>query len=88
MSFNSFDRKVSTSAECAIKTVTNTLNWAFKHIHDETVTFLKSKGYGDDSERTTNLLAPVEEKLNTIVEQEINRVANLLILESSFDVLK
>ena len=82
MSFNSFDRKVTTSAECAIKTVTNTLNWAFKHIHDEAAACLESKGCGNDFKRKLNILAPVGKKLNNMIEQETNRVTNRLILES------
>ena len=58
----------------------------FKHIHDETVTFLENKGDCDASERTTNLLAPVEEKLTNILEQEFNCVANRLILKTSDSV--
>ena len=88
MSYNSYERKVTSSTTCAMKTVTNTLHWAFKHIHDETATFLEGEGIADASERTENVLAPVEEKLNDMLEQEINRVANLLILGSSFNVSK
>ena len=86
MSYNSYDRKVTSSTTCAMKSTTNHLHWAFKHIHDETVTFLENKGDRDASERTTNLLAPVEEKLTNILEQEFNCVANRLILESSDSV--
>ena len=88
MSFNTFDRKVTTSAERAIKTVTNTLNWAFKHIHDEAVACLESKGCDNDFKRTANILAPVGKKLNNMIEQETNRVTNRLILEAGVSFSK
>ena len=56
------------------------LHWAFKHVHDETVTFLECNGERDASKRITNLLVPIEEQLANMLDQKFNRVANVLIL--------
>ena len=80
-----YDRKVTSSTSCALTTVTSALHWAFKHIHDETVTILERNGERDASKRITNLLVPIEEQLTTKIDNDINRVANLLILRASND---
>ena len=80
-SFSAYDRKVNSSTSCALTTVTSALHWAFKHIHDETVTILERNGERDASKRITNLLVPVEEELANMIDQELFRVANVLILE-------
>ena len=64
----------------ALKTVTSVLHWAFKHVHDEPVTFLESNGEREASKRITNLLVPIEEQRANMLDQEFNRVANLLNL--------
>ena len=79
-SFAAFDRKVASSTTCAMKTVTNMLHLAFKNIHDETVAFLESQGDDDASKRATNILASIEERLTNMLDEEFNRVANLLII--------
>ena len=84
-SFSAYDRKVNSSTSCALATVTSALHWAFKHVHDETVTFLERNGERDASKRITNLLVPIEEQLTIKLDNDINRVANLLILRSSND---
>ena len=84
-SFSVYDRKVNSSTSCALTTVTSALHWAFKHIHDETVTILERNGERDASKRITNLLVPIEEQLTIKLDNDINRVANLLILRSSND---
>ena len=80
-SSSAYDRKVNSSTSCALATVTSALHWAFKHVHDETVTLLKRNGERDASKRITNLLVPVEEELANMIDQELFRVANVLILE-------
>ena len=60
-------------------------NWAFKHIHDETVTILERNGERNASKRITSLLVPIEEQLTFKLENDINRVANLHILRASND---
>ena len=84
-SFSAYDRKVNSSTSCALTTVTSALHWAFKHIHDETVTILERNGERDASKRITNLLVPIEEQLTIKIDNDINRVANLLILRASND---
>jgi hypothetical protein len=84
-SFGAYDRNVNSSTSCALTTVTSALHWAFKHIHDETVTILERNGERDASKRITNLLVPIEEQLTIKLDNDINRVANLLILRSSND---
>lgn len=84
-SFSAYDRKVNSSTSCALTTVTSALHWAFKHIHDETVTILECNGERDASKRITNLLVPIEEQLTIKINNDINRVANLLILRASND---
>ena len=84
-SFSAYDRKVTSSTSCALTTVTSALHWAFKHIHDETVTILERNGERDASKRITNLLVPIEEQLTIKLDNDINRVANLLILRASND---
>ena len=82
-SFSAYDRKVNSSTSCALTTVTSALHWAFKHIHDETVTILERNGERDASKRITNLLVPVEEELANMIDQELFRVANRLILRAT-----
>ena len=84
-SFGAYDRNVNSSTSCALTTVTSALHWAFKHIHDETVTILERNGERDASKRITNLLVPIEEQLTIKLDNDINRVANLLILRASND---
>ena len=84
-SFSAYDRKVNSSTSCALTTVTSALHWAFKHIHDETVTILERNGERDASKRITNLLVPIEEQLTIKLDNDINCVANLLILRASND---
>ena len=84
-SFGAYDRNVNSSTSCALTTVTSALHWAFKHIHDETVTILERNGERDASKRITNLLVPIEEQLTIKIDNDINRVANLLILRASND---
>ena len=83
--FNVYDQKVASATSCALTTVTSALHWAFKHIHDETVTILERNGERDASKRTTSLLMPIEEQLTIKLNNDINRVANLLILRASND---
>ena len=59
------------STACAMKTVTDTLHSAFKDIHDEIASMFETKGIVDASERVTNVLAPVEEKIAMNVQQHI-----------------
>ena len=80
MLYKSYDRKVTNSTSCASTMVVSALHWAFKHVHDETATFLESNGEREASKRITNLLAPIEEQLANMLDQEFNRVANVLIL--------
>ena len=82
-SFSAYDRKVNSSTSCALTTVTSALHWAFKHIHDETVTILERNGERDASKRITNLLVPIEEQLTIKIDNDINRVANLLFSEQA-----
>ena len=77
----SYDRKVTNATSFALTAVTSALHWAFKHVHDETVTLLERNGERDASKRITNLLVPVEEELANMIDQELFRVANVLILE-------
>ena len=84
-SFSAYDRKVNSSTSCTLTTVTSALHWAFKHIHDETVTILERNGERDASKRITNLLVPIEEQLTIKIDNDINRVANLLIHRASND---
>ena len=83
--FNVYDQKVASATSCALTTVTSALHWAFKHIHDETVTILERNGERDASKRITSLLMPIEEQLTIKLNNDINRVANLLILRASND---
>ena len=80
MHYKSYDRKVTNATSGALTTVTSALHWAFEHVHDETVTFLESNGEREASKRITNLLVPIEEQLANMLDQEFNRVANVLIL--------
>ena len=80
MLYKSYDRKVTNATSCASTTMASALHWAFKHVHDETATFLESNGEREASKRITNLLAPIEEQLANMLDQEFNRVANVLIL--------
>ena len=80
MLYKSYDRKVTNATSCASTTVASALHWAFKHVHDETVTFLESNGERDASKRITKLLVPIEEQLANMLDQEFNCVANVLIL--------
>ena len=73
MLYNLHDRKVTAATSCALTTVTS----AF---FDEAVTFLESNGQCNASKRITNLLVPIEEQLANMLDQEFNRVANVLIL--------
>ena len=68
------------ATSCASTTVASALHWAFKHVHDETVLFLESNGERDASKRIKNILVPIEEQLANMLDQEFNRVANVLIL--------
>ena len=61
MRFNVYDRKGTSAMSCALTTVTSALRWAFKHIHDETVTILERNEERDASKRITSLLVPIEE---------------------------
>ena len=81
--FNVYDQKVTSATSCALTTVTSALHWAFKNIHDETVTILERNGERDASKRITSLLVPIEEQLTIKLDNDINRVANLLILRAS-----
>ena len=81
----SYDRKVTNATSFALTAVTSALHWAFKHVHDETVTLLERNGERDASKRITNLLVPIEEQLTIKIDNDINRVANLLILRASND---
>ena len=56
-----------------------------KHIHDETVTILERKGERDASKRITSLPIPIQKQLIIKLDNDINRVANLLILRVSND---
>ena len=78
----SYDRKVTNATSFALTTVTSALHWAFKHVHDETVTFLERSGERDASKRITNLLVPVEEYLANMADEELFRIANVLILRA------
>ena len=78
--YKSYVRKVTAATLCALTTVTSALHSAFKHVHDETVTFLESNGERKASKRITNLLVPIEEQLANMLDQEFNSVANVLIL--------
>ena len=80
VSFNAYDRKVTSAASCALTTVTSALRWAFKNIRDETKPILERNGERDASKRTTNVLAPVEKQLTNMLDEEFNRVANRLII--------
>ena len=82
-SFSAYDRKVNSSTSCALTTVTSALHWAFKHIHDETVTILERDGDRDASKRITNLLVPVEEELANMLDEKLFHVANVLILRAT-----
>ena len=75
----SYEQKVTSATACAMLLVTNTLHTAFTHIHDETVTLLKTNGDLDASERTANLLLPIKKKLIDANDNEIKQVANVLI---------
>ena len=83
--FNVYDQKTTNATSCALTTVTSALRWAFKHIHDETVTILERNGERDASRRITSLLMPIEKQLTIKLDNDINRVANLLILRASND---
>ena len=66
------------STACAMKTVTDTLHSAFKDIHDEIASMFETKGIVDASERVTNVLAPVEEKIAMNAQQHICDAADEL----------
>ena len=83
MHCKSYDRKVTNATSFALTAVTSALHWAFKHVHDETVTLLERNGERDASKRITNLLVPVEEELANMIDQELFRVANRLILRAT-----
>lgn len=70
--------RVMYSTACAMKTVTDALHWAFKHVHDETAPLFEMKGLADASGRVTSVLAPIEEKIATALQQDIFRAANEL----------
>ena len=72
------DVKVMFSTACAMKTVTDTLHGAFKDIHDEIASMFETKGIVDASERVTNVLAPVEEKIAMNAQQHICDAADEL----------
>ena len=75
------------STECAMKTMTNTLHWAFNHIHDETTQFLEKIGIVDASGRVTNVLSPIEEKIAMDRQQKIWQAADELEREfCNFDI--
>ena len=74
--------KVMFSTACAMKTVTDTLHWAFKHIHDETASIFGMKGIDDASERVTNVLAPIEEQIAMNLQQHICHVVDELKRET------
>ena len=67
MSYNSYERIVTSYTTCVMETVTNTLHWAVKHIQNET--FLESRGDANASVTTTKLLEPVKKKLTNILER-------------------
>ena len=76
----SYDRKVTNATSCASTTVASALHWAFKHVHYETVKFLESNGERNASKRITKLLVPIEEQLANMLNQEFNRVANVILM--------
>ena len=79
--------RMMSSTECAMKTMTNTLHGAFKHIHDETAQFLEKIGIVDASGRVTNVLAPIEEKIAMDLQQKIWQAAAELEREfCNFDI--
>ena len=72
------EARVMSSTECAMKTLTNTLHWTFKQIHDEMTPFFEMKGSSDASGQVTNVLAPIEEKIAMTFQQDICHVADEL----------